>query len=156
VQVEFVPLKYAYSDYEPLVDTETMRIHHSGHYKTYTDNLNFALREAELHVPAVSGMSLADLLRQLDNPNEAQPDLRKLPINVSTAILNNGGGYVNHVLFFNQLRKAALAPTLCALALLLSHPRRPKPLGATGKHALSREVQYRGRSYQDLRFSRGL
>ena len=42
-----MPLKYDYAAYEPLIDGETMRLHHSGHYKAYTDNLNAALREAE-------------------------------------------------------------------------------------------------------------
>jgi Fe-Mn family superoxide dismutase len=82
-----------------------MRIHHSGHYKAYTDNLNLALREAEAYVPEVADMTLPDLLLRIETPNEMQPDLRKLPANVSTAILNNGGGYINHVLFFNQLRE---------------------------------------------------
>jgi Fe-Mn family superoxide dismutase len=76
-----------------------MRIHHSGHFKAYTDNLNAALSEAEKYAPELGNMSLVDVLKNIDS--------LKLPANVSIAILNNGGGYLNHILFFNQLREQA-------------------------------------------------
>jgi Fe-Mn family superoxide dismutase len=96
-------LNYAYSDYEPLVDAETMRLHHSGHYKAYTDNLNAALREAAVYVPEVADMSLSEVVSSIEARNETQSNMHMLPVNVSMAIVNNGGGYLNHVLFFNQL-----------------------------------------------------
>jgi Fe-Mn family superoxide dismutase len=102
--VEFVPLKHSYSEYEPLVDADTMRIHHGGHFKAYTDNLNAALLQALRYAPDIASMSLVLVLQSIQSRDETL-GLHMLPANISTAIMNNGGGYINHVLFFNQLRE---------------------------------------------------
>jgi Fe-Mn family superoxide dismutase len=102
--VEFPPLKYSYSEYEPLVDADTMRIHHGGHFKQYTDNLNAALLDAQRYAPGIATLSLVGVLQSIQSRDETH-GMHTLPANISTAILNNGGGYMNHVLFFNQLRE---------------------------------------------------
>jgi Fe-Mn family superoxide dismutase len=41
--VQLPNLPYGYSDLEPHINEQTMRVHHTGHYQTYTNNLNAAL-----------------------------------------------------------------------------------------------------------------
>ena len=138
--MEFVPLKYSYSEYEPLVDTDTMRIHHGGHYKAYTDNLNAALLDAERYAPAIASMSLVDVLQSIQSRDETL-SMHKLPANVSTAIMNNGGGYLNHVLFFNQLRERPHLQSrdfasVSSISYLLKTLCRSWSRDVSGRHAL--------------------
>jgi superoxide dismutase len=152
-----VPLNHDYSDYEPLVDTDTMRIHHSGHYKAYTDNLNTALREAQTYAPEVASMQLGELLQKMESRKDAESNLTKLPFNVSMAILNNGGGYLNHVLFFNQLREfgphapaRAHSPLSSVFCVFMQQFFRAKSDGGAATHVLPRAVPSRHRDHQDF------
>ena len=79
-------LPYAFDALEPHIDAKTMEIHHDKHHAAYTNNLNTAL---EKH-PDIQGKPLDELLRNLDN----------VPDDIRTAVRNNGGGYVNHALFW--------------------------------------------------------
>jgi len=79
-------LPYPTDALEPHVDARTMEIHHGKHHATYTSNLNAAL---ESH-SELADRSAEDLLRGFD----------ALPADVQTAVRNNGGGYVNHNLFW--------------------------------------------------------
>ncbi len=78
-------LPYAYNALEPHIDEQTMRIHHDKHHAAYTDKLNAALEDTELKRTSVDVV-----LSMLD----------RLPENKRTAVQNNGGGYVNHNLFW--------------------------------------------------------
>ena len=82
-------LPYPTDALEPHVDARTMEIHHGKHHATYTNNLNAAL---EAH-SELAGRSAEDLLRGFD----------ALPADVQTAVRNNGGGYVNHNLFWEVM-----------------------------------------------------
>ena len=79
-------LPYDYSALESDIDTKTMVIHHDKHHKAYVDNLNKAL---EGH-PDLQSKSAIDLVQNLD----AVPD------DIRTAVRNNGGGHVNHSMFW--------------------------------------------------------
>jgi Fe-Mn family superoxide dismutase len=80
-------LGYAYDALEPHIDARTMEIHHSKHHAGYTSKLNAALEgHADLH-----SKSAEQLLA----------DLAALPESIRTAVRNNGGGYVNHALFWD-------------------------------------------------------
>ncbi len=83
---ELPPLPYGYDALEPSIDTMTMQVHHDKHHAAYTNNLNTAL---ESH-PELQTKSAEDLLR----------DLNSVPEAIRTAVRNNGGGYVNHNLFW--------------------------------------------------------
>jgi Fe-Mn family superoxide dismutase len=84
---ELPALGYAHDALEPHIDARTMEIHHGKHHAGYTNNLNKALEShASLH-----GHSAEDLLRSID----------ELPAGIRTAVRNNGGGYVNHALFWD-------------------------------------------------------
>jgi Fe-Mn family superoxide dismutase len=79
-------LPYGYDALEPFIDKETMTLHHDKHHATYVNNLNAAL---EKH-PELSGKSAEDLIR----------DLASVPEDIRTAVRNNGGGHVNHSMFW--------------------------------------------------------
>lgn len=83
-------LGYAYDALEPHIDARTMEIHHGKHHAGYTSKLNSAL---EGH-SALHGKSAEALLA----------DLGSVPEAIRTAVRNNGGGYVNHALFWDIMR----------------------------------------------------
>jgi Fe-Mn family superoxide dismutase len=83
---EVPPLPYDYSALEPTIDTQTMHLHHDKHHLAYVTNLNAALEKA----PELQGKSAEDLLRNLNSVPEA----------IRTAVRNNGGGHVNHTMFW--------------------------------------------------------
>jgi len=83
-------LGYAPDALEPHIDARTMEIHHGKHHAAYTNNLNKAL---EGH-SALHDKSAEELLANLDAVPEA----------IRTAVRNNGGGFVNHTLFWDIMR----------------------------------------------------
>jgi Fe-Mn family superoxide dismutase len=83
---ELAPLPYAFDALEPHIDAQTMQIHHGKHHAAYVNNLNAAL---EKH-PELAGKSAEDLIK----------DLNALPEAIRTAVRNNGGGHVNHTMFW--------------------------------------------------------
>ena len=80
------PLPYDYNALEPHIDEQTMRIHHDKHHAAYVNNLNAAL---EKH-PDLQNKSAEDLIKDINSVPEAS----------RTAIRNNGGGHVNHTMFW--------------------------------------------------------
>jgi superoxide dismutase, Fe-Mn family len=80
------PLPYDASALEPHIDTQTMQIHHGKHHAAYVNNLNAAL---EKH-PDLQSKSAEDLIK----------DLNAVPEAIRTAVRNNGGGHVNHTMFW--------------------------------------------------------
>ncbi|MCT2535484.1 superoxide dismutase [Aquibacillus koreensis] len=86
---ELPKLAYDFNALEPYIDQKTMEIHHGKHHQTYVTKLNAAIEgKAEL-----TGKSLEEMLSNLD----------ALPEDVRTAIRNNGGGHVNHTLFWEVI-----------------------------------------------------
>jgi superoxide dismutase, Fe-Mn family len=83
-------LGYAYDALEPHIDARTMEIHHTKHHQTYTDKLNAAL---EQHAD-LQDRRAEDILR----------NIREIPDDIRTAVRNNGGGYVNHNIFWEIMR----------------------------------------------------
>lgn len=82
-------LPYDNSALEPYIDTATMGIHHDKHHAAYVNNLNAAL---EGH-PELQDKSALELLLDLD----------ALPDDIRMAVRNNGGGHVNHSLFWTLM-----------------------------------------------------
>ncbi len=80
------PLPYDYSALEPHIDTQTMQIHHDKHHATYVNNLNAALKEQ----PDLQDKSAEQLIKDIDS----------VPESIRTAVRNNGGGHLNHTLFW--------------------------------------------------------
>ena len=77
-------LPYAHDILEPVVDVQTMQIHHGKHHNAYVTNLN----------GAIDGLSVPDDINALIS------DLSKIPDAKRTAVRNNGGGHANHSLFW--------------------------------------------------------
>ncbi|TFG62739.1 MAG: superoxide dismutase [Gemmatimonadales bacterium] len=82
-------LGYAYDALEPHIDARTMEIHHSKHHAGYTNNLNAALADQ----PDLHGHSAEDLLKSIDS----------IPADIRGTVRNNGGGFVNHALFWQVI-----------------------------------------------------
>ena len=82
-------LQYAHDALEPHIDARTMEIHHGKHHAAYTANLNAALADH----PGLHGKSA----------NELVSDLAALPEAIRAAVRNNGGGYVNHAMFWQLM-----------------------------------------------------
>jgi Fe-Mn family superoxide dismutase len=89
-------LPYAYDALEPYIDAETMEIHYSKHHQAYVDNLNKALAgEPEL---------------AQKSPEALIQNLSVVPEGIRAAVRNHGGGHVNHVFFWNILKKTESGP----------------------------------------------
>jgi Fe-Mn family superoxide dismutase len=82
-------LAYACDALEPHIDARTMEIHHGKHHAAYTTNLNKALEaHSDLHAKSV---------------DQLLADLNALPEAIRTPVRNNGGGFVNHNLFWDVM-----------------------------------------------------
>lgn len=81
------PLPYGFDALEPYIDTATMKVHHGGHHQAYVTNLNKALESA----PNLQNKSVEELLAN---------HLSEVPEGIRTAVRNNGGGHVNHTMFW--------------------------------------------------------
>ncbi|KAF4981886.1 hypothetical protein FZEAL_2406 [Fusarium zealandicum] len=93
-------LPYAYNALEPSISAQIMELHHSKHHQTYVNNLNAALKNE------ASASSSNDIAGQ---------------IALQAAIKFNGGGHINHSLFWENLAPSSSpdanpesAPTLTA------------------------------------------
>ena len=84
-------LPYAPESLEPHIDTKTMEIHHGGHHKAYVTNLNKALESA----PELASKTVEELLAN---------NLAIVPEAVRTAVRNNGGGHLNHSMFWKIMK----------------------------------------------------
>src|ERR1043166_2518247 len=90
---ELPPLPYPKSALEPHIDAQTMEIHHDKHHGAYVTNVNKAIAgKAELEKK-----SPEDLIRNLE----------AVPADIKGAVRNNGGGHVNHSMFWKLLGQNA-------------------------------------------------
>ncbi|KAK4100207.1 manganese and iron superoxide dismutase [Parathielavia hyrcaniae] len=92
-------LPYAYDALEPHISAQIMELHHGKHHQAYVTNLNKAL---ESHVAAIATGDVA-----------AQIALQQ-------AIKFNGGGHINHSLFWKNLAPAGTDETKLEQAKELS------------------------------------
>ncbi len=97
-------LPYATDALEPYIDARTMEIHHGRHHQAYVDNLTKAL---SAH-PDLSARP----------PERLLADLSAVPESIRTAVRNNGGGHLNHSLFWKILGKPAGGPKNGLLAAI--------------------------------------
>jgi Fe-Mn family superoxide dismutase len=75
----------------------TMQIHHDKHHAAYVTNLNNAIKD----YPDLQGKTAEDLICNLN----------ALPEGIRMAVRNNGGGHVNHTMFWEQLKVGVAEPT---------------------------------------------
>lgn len=81
-------LPYDYDALEPHIDERTMKIHHTKHHQGYTNKVNAALEGHEF-----ADQPIDEVLQRI---NEVPEDIRQ-------GVINNGGGYANHNLFWTVL-----------------------------------------------------
>lgn len=86
---ELPKLPYGFDELEPHIDARTMEIHYSKHHQAYTNNLNKTLEGYD----DLAKKPVQYLLGHLD----------KVPQEIRTAVINNGGGYVNHSFFWHVM-----------------------------------------------------
>jgi superoxide dismutase, Fe-Mn family len=87
---EVPPLPYDYAALEPYIDEQTMHLHHDKHHAAYVNNLNAALENQ----PQLASWSVEDLMRRIN----------EVPENIRTTVRNNGGGHVNHSMFWRIMK----------------------------------------------------
>jgi superoxide dismutase, Fe-Mn family len=80
------PLPYEYNALEPHIDEKTMKFHHDKHHAAYVKNLNAAVNK----YPQLKTRTVEELLI----------DLNKLPTDIQTTVRNNGGGHLNHSMYW--------------------------------------------------------
>jgi superoxide dismutase, Fe-Mn family len=85
------PLPYPFDALEPHIDAKTMEIHHDKHHAAYINNLNKALEGN----PELQKLPVEELLAGIG----------KVPEAVRTAVRNNGGGHLNHSMFWKIMKK---------------------------------------------------
>jgi Fe-Mn family superoxide dismutase len=83
------PLPYDPAALEPVIDAQTMQIHHGKHHQAYVTNLNNAIAGKS----DLESKSAEDLIKNLSS----------VPDDIRAAVRNNGGGHVNHSLFWTLL-----------------------------------------------------
>jgi Fe-Mn family superoxide dismutase len=96
------PLPYPFDALEPHIDKQTMEIHHGKHHAAYVNNLNAAL---EKH-PDLQSRSVEDLIKGINT----------VPEDIRTAVRNNGGGHINHSMFWQIMGPKAGGPPTGAIA----------------------------------------
>src|SRR5919109_4526281 len=101
------PLPYAFDALEPHIDKMTMEIHHGKHHGTYVTNLNKALESA----PDLQNKSIEELLAN---------NCAAVPENIRTAVRNNGGGHINHSMFWQIMKPSGGGAPVGNLAQAIS------------------------------------
>jgi len=81
-------LPYDHDALEPHIDKRTMEIHHGKHHAGYTKKVNAALEGHKF-----SDLPIEEVLERI---NDVPEDIRQ-------NVINNGGGYANHKLFWSVL-----------------------------------------------------
>lgn len=84
------PLPYPYEALEPTIDTQTMHLHHEKHHAAYVNNLNAAI---EKH-PELAKKTAEQLI----------VNINAIPEDIRAAVRNNGGGHVNHSMFWTIMQ----------------------------------------------------
>ena len=101
---EQIKLPYASDALEPVIDRATVETHHGKHHAAYTKTFNELVEKAGL-----TGKTAEDILSNLDAVSDET---------LRTGLRNQGGGYLNHNIYFEQLKPAAEAKKAPEGALL--------------------------------------
>jgi len=88
---EFEPVKLGFKldAYEPHIDKETMQVHYNKHYKGYIEKLNKAIKDERIPITSTDSSGIKNVLATVSQ--------------YSDTVRNNGGGFLNHSLYFNNL-----------------------------------------------------
>lgn len=84
-------LPYGYKDLEPYISEEIMMLHYGKHHAGYVNNLNGSIEK------------YPDFFDK--SPEELLKNLNEIPEDIRTSVKNNGGGNVNHSIFWSIMGK---------------------------------------------------
>jgi len=84
------PLQYDFAALEPHIDKMTMMLHHDKHHQAFVTNLNNAAAK--------------NPILQKSTPEQLISNLSALPQDIRTLVQNNGGGHVNHTMFWRIMK----------------------------------------------------
>lgn len=90
VELVLPPLPYSYDALEPAISAQIMEIHHQKHHQAYVNNFNAALKK----------LQAAESANQLDEM-----------LSLQAALKFNGGGHINHSIFWTNLAPAGQGGT---------------------------------------------
>ena len=90
--LEFPALPYSYDALEPYIDARTMEIHYDKHHRAYFTNYVNAVKGTPLE-----GMAVTEVFASISKQSDA--------------VRNNGGGYYNHIFFWNNLAAKSAGPS---------------------------------------------
>ena len=85
---ELPELPYPKDALEPNIDAKTMEIHHGKHHQGYTNKVNAALEGHKF-----ASLPIEEVLSRIE----------EVPEDIRQAVINNGGGYANHKLFWTVM-----------------------------------------------------
>jgi Fe-Mn family superoxide dismutase len=89
---EFPALPYSYDALEPYIDASTMEIHYDRHHRAYFNNFIAAVKGT-----ALENASIEKIFSEISKSGDA--------------VRNNGGGFYNHVIFWENLGKGSSKPS---------------------------------------------
>ncbi len=89
----FPALPYAYDALEPYIDARTMEIHYDRHHRAYFNNFIAAIKGTQLDKSTIE-----QIFAKVSEAGDA--------------VRNNGGGFYNHVIFWNNLSSGSGAPSV--------------------------------------------
>jgi Fe-Mn family superoxide dismutase len=96
----FPALPYAYDALEPYIDARTMEIHYDRHHRAYFNNFTAVIKGTSLENNTIDQI--------FSKVSEA-----------GDAVRNNGGGFYNHVFFWNNLAPKSAGPSAELTAALV-------------------------------------
>ncbi len=89
---EFPALPYAYDALEPYIDAKTIEIHYDKHHRAYFNNFTNAVKGT-----ALENTPIEKIFEEVSKAGDA--------------VRNNGGGYYNHVIYWQNLGKSSSGPS---------------------------------------------
>ena len=89
MKYELPILTYELHQLEPVIGEDTVSFHYTKHHQTYLNNLNDLIAQE----PSIENIDIEQLLR---NP-------QLLPDSIRQGVINNGGGYLNHNLYWDTI-----------------------------------------------------
>lgn len=101
---EQIRLSYAMDALEPVIDTATMETHYGKHHAAYTKVFNELVEKA-----GMTGRTAEEILMSLDEVSDET---------LRTGLRNQGGGYLNHNIYFEQFKPVSEAKKAPEGALL--------------------------------------
>ncbi len=101
------PLPYAFTALEPHIDAKTMEIHHGKHHAAYVNNLNAAVEKHPSCRTRASRISSR---------------IYGVPEDIRVAVRNNGGGHVNHTMFWEIMGPGGGGAPTGAIASAIKAP----------------------------------